>query len=113
MIDQDILEAKFARIGARLKVSVGPDRRRSLVVPVALDVRSDRRGEFFEVVRRPDADAAVEVLDVRPADRHLLLMVRERDGKHKFLCGHDERHWFVAARPGPQSPQERRLPPSG
>jgi hypothetical protein len=39
------------------------------------------------------------VLDVRPADRHLLLMVRERGEKPKFLCGHDERHWFVAALP--------------
>jgi hypothetical protein len=39
------------------------------------------------------------VLDVRPADRHLLLMVREAGEKHKYLCGHDERHWFVAAVP--------------
>ena len=62
-------------------------------------MRSDRKGEFFEVIRRPDAEADVEVLDVQPADRHLLLMVRERDGKSKYLCGHDERHWFVAAVP--------------
>ena len=26
-------------------------------------------------------------------------MVREGDEKPKFLCGHDERHWFVAAVP--------------
>ena len=39
------------------------------------------------------------MLDVQPADRHLLLMVRGRDEKSKFLCGHDERHWFVAAVP--------------
>jgi hypothetical protein len=99
MIDQDILEAKFARIGARLKISDGSDRRRPAAVPVALDVRSDRRGEFFEVVRRPDADAEVEVLDLQTADGHLLLMVREPGGKSKYLCGHDERHWFVAAVP--------------
>ena len=99
MIDQDTLEAKFARIGARMKLTDGSDRRVVTAVPVALDVRSDRKGEFFEVIRRPDAEADVEVLDVRPSDRHLLLMVRERDGKHKFLCGHDERHWFVAAVP--------------
>jgi hypothetical protein len=98
MIDRDTLEAKFARIGARLKLSDGSDRRVA-AAPVALDVRSDRKGEFFEVIRRPDAEAEVEVLDVRPSDRHLLLMVRERDEKHKFLCGHDERHWFVAAVP--------------
>ena len=39
------------------------------------------------------------MLDVQPADRHLLLMVREGGEKPKFLCGHDERHWFVAAVP--------------
>lgn len=41
-----------------------------------------------------------EVLEVRPALRHLLLMAREDEAKHKFLCGHDERHWFAAAVPG-------------
>ena len=100
MFDQDTLEAKFARIGARLKHSDGSDRPRLFItVPVALDVRSDRKGEFFEVISRPDAEAEVEVLDVQPSDRHLLLMVRERGAKSKYLCGHDERHWFVAAVP--------------
>ena len=96
-----LLEDKFARIGARLKVADAPDRRRRVVVngPVALDVRDDRKGEFFEIIRRPGADAEVEVLDVQPADRHLLLLVREGSEKQKFLCGHDERHWFVAAVP--------------
>src|SRR5262249_18481361 len=33
-------------------------------------------------------------------DRHLLLMTRNGNGeKRKFLMGHDERHWFVAAIP--------------
>jgi hypothetical protein len=100
MIDQGILETKFARIGARLKVSGDLSRRRlSSGIPITLDVRGDRQGEFFEVIRRPEAEAEVQVLDVQPADRHLLLMVRERGEKHKFLCGHDERHWFVAAVP--------------
>jgi len=32
---------------------------------------------------------------------HLLLFVRQPDGKAaRFLCGHDEREWFVAAVPG-------------
>lgn len=46
------------------------------------------------------------VLDVQPRDRHLVLMVRQpaewphqSDLKDKFLCGHDERHWFVAGIP--------------
>src|SRR6185437_155119 len=96
MFDQDTLEAKFARIGARLKLSDGSDRPRLVVtVPIALDVRNDRKGEFFEVIRRPGAEADLEGLDVQPEDRHLLLMVRERGGKSKYLGGHDERHWFV------------------
>jgi hypothetical protein len=101
VIDANILEAKFARIGARLKLGNGLGRRRrnSADVPVALDIQSDRSGEYFEVIERPNAEAEVEVLDVQPADRHLLLMVRQRGEKHKFLCGHDERHWFVAAVP--------------
>ncbi len=93
------LETPFARIGARLQVSAAPSRRGRPDDVVTLDVRADRRGEFFEIVRPPEVAAAVEVLDVRPADRHLLLLVREAGQKNKFLCGHDERHWFVAALP--------------
>ena len=95
-MDTFALESKFARIGARLKATAEPAPRRT-AGPVSLDVRSDRGGEFFEIVRRPDA--GLDVLDVRPRDRHLLLLVRDGDDKHKYLCGHDERHWFVAAIP--------------
>ena len=94
-----LLDNKFARMGARLKVADRPSRRTRTAGAVSLDVQADRAGEFFEIVRRPDADAEVVVLDVQPADRHLLLLVRENGEKHKFLCGHDERHWFVAGIP--------------
>jgi hypothetical protein len=97
MNDNALLETKFARIGARLKVSA-PDGPPLRDASVRLDVRDDRDGEFFEI-RTPGDGARVEVLDVRRTDRHLLLMVREGGDKHKFLCGHDERHWFVAALP--------------
>jgi hypothetical protein len=100
MIDTEFLESKFARIGARLKSADDFGRRRiRMEGAVAFDVQSDRRGEFFEVLGRLDGATEIEVLDVQPADRHLLLMVRESGEKHKFLCGHDERHWFVAAVP--------------
>ena len=91
----DMLERKFTRMGARLKVAerVGEDR------GVRLDVRTDGEGEFFEIRRGATAEAQVEVLDLQPADRHLLLLVRQEGAKSKFLCGHDERHWFVAAIP--------------
>src|SRR5262245_58068845 len=98
-MDTDTLDAKFTRIGARLKVAERPAARVRTSGLVSLDVRSDRKGEFFEIARQPEAGAEVAVLDVQPADRHLLLLVREGGEKHKFLCGHDERHWFVAGIP--------------
>ena len=99
-MDNSNLLAKFARIGARLKVADRPSRRSRITSGVvSLDIRDDRHGEYFEVARRPGADPEVAVLDVQPADQHLLLLVRDGGEKQKFLCGHDERHWFVAAVP--------------
>lgn len=98
-MDTNLLDVKFARIGARLKVADRPSLRFRTSGAISLDVQADRRGEFFEIVRQPGVDAEVAVLDVQPADRHLLLLVREGSDKSKFLCGHDERHWFVAGIP--------------
>src|SRR5687767_9869874 len=98
-MNTNLLDAKFARIGARLKVSDRPSRRTRMAGVISLDVQSDRSGEFFEIARQPGGDIEVAVLDVRPDERHLLLLVREGKEKNKFLCGHDERHWFVAGIP--------------
>src|SRR5437870_8634924 len=98
-MDTNLLDIKFARIGARLKVVDRPARRSRTSGVLALDVQTDRKGEFFEIIRQPGAEAEIAVLDVQPADRHLLLLVREGKDKSKFLCGHDERHWFVAGIP--------------
>jgi hypothetical protein len=98
-MDTSLLDTNFARIGARLKVADQPTRRRRTAGVISLDVQIDRKGEFFEIVCQPGAEAAIAVLDVQPADRHLLLLVREGRDKSKFLCGHDERHWFVAGIP--------------
>lgn len=74
----------------------------------SIDVKDDRKGEFFEILVRPGADVDVDVIHIEPKDRHLLLMVKEPDDSarsgrgstiHKFLCGHDERAWFAAAVP--------------
>ena len=62
-----------------------------------LDIQEDRRGEYFDITLQSAAEPLV--LDLQPDDRHLLLLIREAEEKHKFLCGHDERHWFVAAIP--------------
>ena len=97
------LERPFVKMGARVKfgapeVTRGNREQR----PFALDVRKDRQGEYFLVTQR--SDVSVEVLEVKPAERHLVLLARVpgfRGGetKSRFLLGHDERHWFVAAIP--------------
>lgn len=97
----NLLEAKFVRIGARLKIADGGGRqfRWNPGASVRFDVNEDRDGEFFTILRPPGNEASVEVLDVQPAERHLLVLVRDQGEKSKYLCGHDERHWFVAAVP--------------
>jgi hypothetical protein len=87
------------RIGARVKVHEPIVRRWGNSPDVSIDIGSDSIGEFFDISVKPALLAETQVLDVQPAVRHLLLMSRLDDGKHKFLCGHDERHWFVAAVP--------------
>jgi hypothetical protein len=99
-----LIHSKFQRMGARVKVNAAASRGRRPAsrldgAPVRVDIRADDDGEFFDLRFRDDV--SVEVVDVRPADRHLLLLARVpgEDAKSKFLCGHDERHWFVAAVP--------------
>ena len=90
------LETMFRRMGARVRVrDVSPPRERA-----GVDIRSDDRGEFFDIAINQLAPAEYQVIDIRPEARHLLLMARTDNGKQKFLCGHDERHWFVCAVPG-------------
>jgi len=95
------IESKFAMMGARFKLSVGPPKHRSN--DYAVDIQQDGRGQFFElsVPERLRNSLDVNVLQTDKIDRHLLLFVRPFEGKAaRFLCGHDEREWFVAAVPG-------------
>ena len=90
-----LLERHFAKIGARAKLRT--DTRGNRTSGVSIDIGTDRFGEFFDIAAgRPDV-VDLNVVDAQPRLRHLVLMSRDDDGKHKFLCGHDERHWFVAA----------------
>lgn len=82
---------KFEEMGARVKLDDGPR--------FTVDVRRDRKGEYFSVSSGEDMDLIV--LDIDPKDRHLLLMAKIPDErphlpaeKIKVLCGHDEREWF-------------------
>ena len=94
-MSSDTLERRFAAVGARVKVAQAPWRGEPRI-----NIHADARGEYFDI-RFTGSDAAVEldVVDVQPHDRHLLLLARVNGEKSKFLCGHDERHWFVAAIP--------------
>ena len=98
-------------MGARMIVREIPsrwshgDRRWFSPTDYAMDIQRDARGEFFELRVPSHLSAALEATVVQsvPRERHLLLMVR-RSGQtpqlDRFLCGHDERDWFVAAVPG-------------
>ncbi|HYM76571.1 MAG TPA: hypothetical protein VE377_11390 [Candidatus Dormibacteraeota bacterium] len=98
----ELLERAFEKIGARVKFGEpGPAwaNGRRIVQNLALDVRTDAKGEFFFIARNRDAVEELIALDVQPREKHLLLLSREKGEKHRFLLGHDERHWFVAGIP--------------
>ena len=103
-MDTEVLKRQFARMGARVKFGTRPRRRGIGGGDFAVDVGTDKQGEFFEIFLGEAGAEDVEVVDVEPRRRHLLLLRRDetsrRTEKHKFLCGHDERAWFVAAVPG-------------
>src|SRR5262245_34320878 len=96
----------FERIGARADVMVI---RRTRVAsrmtgPLTINVLRNIDGPYFFVRYR--MDVKLEVPDVRPDDLHLLLQATtpswlrgQPDVTSQFLCGHDERNWFVAAIP--------------
>ncbi len=94
------LQKQFERMGARLKLVASHPRRRT---GLSIDIHRDKQGPFFNITLGNELQRDVEVLDLQPGQRHLLLLVREqteeREAKHKFLCGHDERDWFAAAVP--------------
>jgi len=100
------LESSFATIGARFKMR--PDTSQWSSDSYAIDIPRDRHGKFFElrVTDRVQDVVDATVLQSDSNDRHLLLLIRrtdERARKDRFLCGHDEREWFVAAVPGTAS----------
>lgn len=93
-METKVLERHFEKMGARAVVSEKPGRFGSN--RVSLDIGIDHEGEYF-YLGLPKQEA--EVLNVDAKDRHLLLMIRDGQQKSKYLCGHDERHWFIAAIP--------------
>ena len=99
-MDTKLLSKKFEAMGARVRVSHFKAGRFGSREQDQIDIKSDRKGEYFDIRIAEVDQVDYEVIDVRPDVRHLLLMARREFGKFKFLCGHDERHWFVCAVPG-------------
>jgi hypothetical protein len=103
-MNADTLERKFEKMGAKVELEdkVGRARivRGSQGTNPRIDIATRGRDEVF-VIDTYDQNIDVEVLDVQPKQRHLLLMLKNNmtHENSKFLCGHDERHWFVAAIP--------------
>jgi hypothetical protein len=105
----EFIERHFEKMGARARVTTAgkPSETRGwngriirsiAWPPFKIDIRRDGKGEYFDITRPWDVD--VQVLDVQSRDRHPLMMARMVNRfQSKFLCGHDERSWFVAAIP--------------
>lgn len=111
-MNTNAIDKHFSRMGVRIKIERPEVPRRGWWAPspanYTVDVRSDRRGEHF-VLTVPESledQLQFEVLQVKPKERHLLLLVKnpadgsDEETKDRFLCGRDERDWFVAAVPG-------------
>lgn len=96
-MDSGSIAKHFAKMGARAKIREitregDPDYR--------LDVRRDKQGEFYDIGIR-DGECDLQVINVDPDDRHMVVLFKDDSGnKDRYLCGHDERSWFVAAVPG-------------
>ena len=95
-MESKLLETMFGRMGARVAIRDTINERDR----AGINIRSDKHGEYFDIRVRPNEEVEYEVIDIQPRLKHLLLMARREHSKNKFLCGHDERHWFVCAVPG-------------
>jgi hypothetical protein len=83
------IHTQFGRIGARVDI-LPPPRSGRVTVDIA--------GDVFQLAK--ERSVVARVLHAAPAARHLLLLTDDGDRKDRYVCGHDERHWFVAAVPG-------------
>ena len=98
--NEDSIRRHFERIGARFRTRLQIGNHYLRVAGYAFDVARDKQGEFIELVIRQGHPISemprITLLQAEPRQRHLLLLV---NGRERLLCGHDERHWFVASVP--------------
>src|SRR5262249_3878361 len=97
-MDIQSLRKHFGRIGARVKIgeAVATRGRRQVI---NIDIGADAKGEYFDIRLVSPEEVDLVVVNAEAKLRHLLLMARQEASNEKFLCGHDERHWFVGAVP--------------
>lgn len=88
------LKQHFTVMGADVDVTVAGDR-------FEIDLQNTGRSEVFQIRLPGDGSVTAKVVDSDWRRRHLVLDVSHRGFgvNQKYLCGHDEFHWFVAALP--------------
>ncbi len=98
----ELITRKFTDIGARFRVHAIEGGPRWIQRPqyFNINVDTDRKGEYFNLLLGEEpVEFLVPHLDAK--DHHLVLMAKvpafagAEELRWKFLCGHDERHWFV------------------
>ncbi len=91
-MNSESIKKQFSKMGAYISINEADD--------FNMDIK--RHAFSMDV----NSDQEIIIVDVDKKDRHLLLVMKETDkqnkhyvNKQKYLCGHDERDWFVAAVP--------------
>jgi len=89
-----VLQQAFEAIGANVAVQVAGR-------AFEIDVRHSDGRETFQLTYPLGDSIQADVLDVKPRLRHLVLDVSgwRLPVSGRYLCGHDERHWFAASLP--------------
>lgn len=105
----DVVARWFASIGARVELGELKGNWWSQAEPpLTVDVAPSRRGETFRLLLNPRRAVDLLLGHAEPRRRHLLLLARDRGPAReplarpvcsRYLCGHDERHWFAAVVP--------------
>jgi hypothetical protein len=95
------IERAFRKMGAEICIHERPFIQRRGFIPTAgytFNIFSEKGREHYELHLHVSG-IELQVLNLRPDLRHLLLMTCDPVSnvrKKKLLCGHDERHWFMA-----------------
>ncbi len=86
---RDHIHRQFRHIGARARLHHPVDGD-----AVAVEVRRDRRGQYFDV--RMPRTASAAVLNTNKLQRHLLLLVSVGGHKSRFVFTRNRNQWFVS-----------------